>query len=138
MHSSSKSWFVELNFATLQVTCTCKKFEYMGILCAHCLLIFNFYKAFADEYILKRLTKDVREKNKNLSSKSCTINKSSESEVVYTNSVMQTCYNLAHLSKSNEKSREVIQRHLENASLELDDYLGKVAIIFFIIQQKVA
>ena len=43
---------------------------------------------------------------------------------------MQTCYNLVHLSKSNEKSREVIQRHLENASLELDDYLGKLPITF--------
>ena len=117
MHSSRKSWFVELNLVTLHVTCTCKKFEYMCILCVHCVVIFTFNKvcAIPDEYILKKWTKDVRKRIKNLSNKSCTINESSESDIVYTNSVMQSYYNLVHLSKSNEKSREIIQRHLENA-----------------------
>ncbi|XP_075091966.1 protein FAR-RED IMPAIRED RESPONSE 1-like [Nicotiana tabacum] len=100
-YNSSKSWFVELDPTTLHVTCTCNKFESMGILCAHCLLIYSSNKVceIPKEYILRRWTKDVRKRIKNLPSQSCSMNRSSESEIIYTNSVMQTCYNLTHLRK---------------------------------------
>nr|XP_009779574.1 PREDICTED: protein FAR1-RELATED SEQUENCE 9-like [Nicotiana sylvestris] len=128
MHNSSKSWFVELDHTTLHVTCTCKKFESMGILCAHCLLIYTSNKVceIPKEYILRRWTKDARKRIKNLPSQSCSMNRSSESEIVYTNSMMQTCYNLTHLSKYSVECREIFQRHLENVSDELDDYLEKL------------
>ncbi|XP_060178181.1 protein FAR1-RELATED SEQUENCE 9-like [Lycium barbarum] len=129
MHNSTKNWFVELDSTTLHVTCTCKKFESVGILCAHCLLVFtsNKVREIPAKYILKRWTKDVRKRIKDLPSKSCSSNGNSESsEIVYTNSVMKTCYNLVYLSKSNTECREIFQRHLENASDELDDYLGKL------------
>ncbi|XP_060178259.1 protein FAR1-RELATED SEQUENCE 5-like [Lycium barbarum] len=129
MHNSTKNWFVELDSTTLHVTCTCKKFESVGILCAHCLLVFtsNKVREILAKYILKRWTKDVRKRIKDLPSKSSSSNGNSESsEIVYTNSVMKACYNLVYLSKSNTECREIFQRHLKNASDELDDYLGKL------------
>ncbi len=42
------------------MTCSCKKFEFVGILCAHALKVLSFHniKHVFDQYILKRWTKD--------------------------------------------------------------------------------
>ncbi|XP_060211749.1 protein FAR1-RELATED SEQUENCE 5-like [Lycium barbarum] len=79
------------------------------------------------EIYFEEMDQRCEERIKDLPSKSSSSNGNSESsEIVYTNSVMKACYNLAYLSKSNTECREIFQRHLKNASDELDDYLGKL------------
>ncbi|KAI5661212.1 hypothetical protein M9H77_20535 [Catharanthus roseus] len=52
---------VVYNESTLNISCTCKMFNEVGILCSHCLCIFNIIcvQVIPNKYILKRWTKDV-------------------------------------------------------------------------------
>jgi hypothetical protein len=60
--SASKVWVVFLDTNTKDLSCSCKKFETMAILCSHALsaLGLNNVDKIPERYILKRWTKHAR------------------------------------------------------------------------------
>ncbi|XP_057985260.1 protein FAR-RED IMPAIRED RESPONSE 1-like [Hevea brasiliensis] len=62
---NSRTRTVHFNACTMDISCTYKKFQSMGLLCSHALKIFvvkNVTKI-PDNYILRRWTKDAKEKD---------------------------------------------------------------------------
>ncbi|PHU13138.1 hypothetical protein BC332_20068 [Capsicum chinense] len=60
-HESDREYTVAMNQSTKIVSCSCKLFEFSGILCGHALKILNTLNVkdkIFDYYILKRWTKD--------------------------------------------------------------------------------
>ncbi|KAK0588674.1 hypothetical protein LWI29_003998 [Acer saccharum] len=100
---------VQYNSLTLNVSCCCKLFESMGILCRHALKVFDFNNltSIPSEYILKRWTKDV----KRGISTTCDILASSSSNEKSIHSLRlselmhagNNHYNIASLTKSGTK-----------------------------------
>ncbi|KAK8695043.1 hypothetical protein V6N13_072585 [Hibiscus sabdariffa] len=60
--TSSRVPTVQFNIATMEIQCTCKKFESYGYLCSHALRILNVknIKEISKRYILRRWTKDAK------------------------------------------------------------------------------
>ncbi|KAK2654094.1 hypothetical protein Ddye_013950 [Dipteronia dyeriana] len=61
--SGTKTKFVEFNSLESCVTCSCKKYESVGILCVHALKVLNMKNIFCipPQYILKRWTKSAKD-----------------------------------------------------------------------------
>ncbi|KAK3219323.1 hypothetical protein Dsin_013293 [Dipteronia sinensis] len=61
--SGTKTRFVEFNSLESCVTCSCKKYESVGILCVHALKVLNMKNIFhiPPQYILKRWTKSAKD-----------------------------------------------------------------------------
>ncbi|KAG8371072.1 hypothetical protein BUALT_Bualt13G0048900 [Buddleja alternifolia] len=57
-----KAYFVSLNIAEMKANCSCKMFEYSGILCRHVLTVFTVTNVLTlpPHYILKRWTKNAK------------------------------------------------------------------------------
>ena len=54
------SWIVLFDRASTSISCSCRKFETIGLLCSHALKVFeaNDIKVVPNEYILKRWTRE--------------------------------------------------------------------------------
>ncbi|KAG0471103.1 hypothetical protein HPP92_015649 [Vanilla planifolia] len=69
MHDEGlNEWVVSLDTFSLEVECTCKKFQSMGILCMHALKAFSLKNIarIPDGHIMKRWTKEARNQIYNL------------------------------------------------------------------------
>ncbi|KAL2240007.1 protein FAR1-RELATED SEQUENCE 3 [Sesamum indicum] len=57
-----KAYFVSLNIAEMKANCSCKMFEYSGILCRHVLTVFTVTNVLTlpSHYILKRWTRNAK------------------------------------------------------------------------------
>ncbi|CAA0814739.1 Protein FAR1-RELATED SEQUENCE 5 [Striga hermonthica] len=100
---SSRIRHVSMNTQTNETRCSCHKFETMGILCKHILVVFNYMDVtmIPDAYLLKRWMKCARLRVSNdfkASDVSCGTGE--ESDLVFVNKAMRTAYNLAHMSKT--------------------------------------
>ena len=62
MDVSEDEWTIWFHPQESSISCSCKKFEQVGILCCHTLTLFsiNNVKMILDQYILKRWTNDIK------------------------------------------------------------------------------
>ena len=60
--NSEKVCIVQFNHLNTNISCSCKKFESLGILCCHALRVFSIANLtrIPSQYILKRWTKDAK------------------------------------------------------------------------------
>ena len=62
LFEEERKYFVSVNATEQVVTCSCRKFEMIGILCSHALKVLDTMniKQISDQYIIKRWRRDVR------------------------------------------------------------------------------
>ncbi|KAM0918701.1 hypothetical protein ACQ4PT_008680 [Festuca glaucescens] len=118
----SKMWTVLLDTSTMEISCDCRKFERMGLLCSHALKAFSLQNVdtIPDKYILKRWTKDARRSMYNLSQEDSTQQECTEAELAYRNRAMQYAYNLVLKSQELEEARKIFWDSLETGEKALE------------------
>ncbi|XVF57931.1 hypothetical protein PTKIN_Ptkin07bG0022000 [Pterospermum kingtungense] len=125
--NSSRIHTVQFNTSTLEIQCSCKKFEFLGYLCSHALRILSVknVKKLSEQYILKRWTKNAKKKvygdNVGLLLQQC----NAETETVFRNRMMRFAYDFIIKSQKNEKTRQLCQKVLYEGDLEVDKELTK-------------
>ncbi|MCL7047143.1 hypothetical protein MKW94_017882 [Papaver nudicaule] len=113
---------VTIDPSTCQVLCSCKKFEFVGILCRHAIKVLyhrNIHEL-PPQYILKRWSKDaksgtVRDREGN----QMQADSSSLISLRY-NELLQKAVNIVTNGSLNEESYLVARRALDNALLEVE------------------
>ncbi|XP_078154447.1 protein FAR1-RELATED SEQUENCE 9-like [Carex rostrata] len=123
----SKVWIVLLDTSTMEVTCSCKKFETMGLLCPHSLNALNLKSVdrIPDRYMLNRWTKDARRRLYGIGREQPSNNmvplEGNMAEMVYRNQAMKYVYNLLLKSCDNEEMKKILWDALESAEESLEN-----------------
>ncbi|XP_062202343.1 protein FAR1-RELATED SEQUENCE 5-like isoform X2 [Phragmites australis] len=119
--SGPKVWIVFLNTSTMDLSCSCKKFETMGILCSHALnaLGLKNIDRIPERYILKRWTKYVRKGTYPFPVDEFAEQDRTKAEFAYRNRAMWFVYDLLMKSKSHHNTRKLILDVLENGEKSL-------------------
>ncbi|XP_019265391.1 PREDICTED: protein FAR1-RELATED SEQUENCE 1-like [Nicotiana attenuata] len=105
-HGSVKEHVVTVKRTLTEVSCSCKLFEFMGILCRHALKILdilNIKDMIPEHYILKRWTKDATNLNKMDVS---LIAKETDPEVEVTSRYRHLCQTFVQISSEASESIE--------------------------------
>ncbi|XP_047331589.1 protein FAR1-RELATED SEQUENCE 5-like [Impatiens glandulifera] len=125
---NSRVRHVMFNRQNHEIKCSCHKFETMGILCKHALMVFNSMDVtiLPNCYILKRWTKNVR--NRIISDFQESKSGGHVSEMVFVNQVMRSIYDLTQLSKPHEDARKILCRFLDNAKDEISKLVSNLNI----------
>ncbi|ONM57679.1 Protein FAR1-RELATED SEQUENCE 5 [Zea mays] len=118
----SKVWDVVLDTSTMEISCGCRKFERMGLLCSHALKVFTLQNVdtIPEKYVLKRWTKDARRSMYTLAQDDSTQQECTEAELAYRNRAMQYAYNLIIKSQELEESRKIFWDSLETGEKALE------------------
>ncbi|XP_073153454.1 protein FAR1-RELATED SEQUENCE 5-like [Henckelia pumila] len=105
---------VVFNKQNHEIKCSCHKFETMGILCKHALMVLNSMNVVVlpNRYILKRWMKNVRNRVnfdfKESGSGGGGGGGGGVSEMVFVNQIMRSIYDLTQLSKPHEDTRKIL------------------------------
>ncbi|XP_020110765.1 protein FAR1-RELATED SEQUENCE 5-like isoform X2 [Ananas comosus] len=126
----SRVYIVLLDTSTLEVTCSCKKFETMGLLCSHALKAFSVKNVdrIPERYILKRWTKDVRRGVYRFKQDESLPLEYTESERTFRNRAMRFAYNLVMKSQGHEESRKIFWDILESGEKALEKFLDSKSL----------
>jgi len=118
----SKVWDVVLDTSTMEISCGCRKFERMGLLCSHALKVFTLQNVdtIPVKYVLKRWTKDARRSMYTLAQDDSTQQECTEAELAYRNRAMQYAFNLIIKSQELEESRKIFWDSLETGEKALE------------------
>ncbi|GAV56625.1 SWIM domain-containing protein [Cephalotus follicularis] len=111
----------------MEVKCTCKKFEWLGILCSHALatLYIKNVKEILKQFILSRWTKNARER---LYSEGETSQRNSnESKIIFRNRARRLAYYLVTTGQEQVEGREVTFSTLKNGRQYLRDVMKKLS-----------
>ncbi|XP_051114537.1 protein FAR1-RELATED SEQUENCE 5-like isoform X1 [Andrographis paniculata] len=122
-HETEQVRSLVFDTATMDVKCSCKKFEATGILCSHALLVFtteNVHKI-PERYIVSRWTTNVKNKIEHSDPRT-----GNDSEVVYSNQIMRFTHDLIMRSKSHLETREILARCLEDAASKIDSFFVRL------------
>ena len=116
---------IEFNSQDSTITCSCKKFESEGILCAHALKVLNIRNIFhiPPQYILKRWTKSAKDGVVEGEYNGEEIADNSES--LCKSKFMHKAVNFITKSVAVKKTRQIAERYLDIALKEVDDELKK-------------
>ncbi|XP_073273325.1 protein FAR1-RELATED SEQUENCE 5-like [Primulina huaijiensis] len=127
---NSKVRHVLFNKETTEVKCSCQKFESMGILCKHILMVFNFMNVnyIPKPFLRKRWMKNA--KNRVLVDDFCKQESGSdqESEMVFVNQHMRWIYTLTMRCKSNGDARNKLTEIVEGAREQIDEFFEKLKL----------
>lgn len=118
----SKVWTVLLDTSTMEISCGCRKFERMGLLCSHALKAFSLQNmdTIPEKYISKRWTKDARRSMYKLSQDDSTQQECTEAELAYRNRATQYACSLIAKSQELDESRKIFWDTLETGEKALD------------------
>lgn len=118
----SKSYTVMLDISELvAVSCDCKKFETMGILCSHSLKAMSVknVRHIPQRYIIKRWSKSARKRNY---SQMLFEESEGEGEVAYASKVMRYAYDLVLKSQGHAELRDQLWTALEGGEQALEKF----------------
>ncbi|KAK3139377.1 hypothetical protein QOZ80_5AG0382320 [Eleusine coracana subsp. coracana] len=120
--SGPKVWIVFLDTDNMDLSCSCKKFETMGILCSHALSALGLKNVdrIPERYILKRWTKYVRKATHPFPVDEFVEQDRTESEFAYCNKAMWFVYDLLMKSKTHHNARKLVLDVLENGEKTLE------------------
>jgi hypothetical protein len=106
----------------MEISCGCRKFERMGLLCSHALKVFTLQNVdtIPEKYVLKRSTKDARRSMYTLAQDDSTQQECTEAEFAYRNRAMHYAYNLIIKSQELEESRKIFWDSLETGEKALE------------------
>ncbi|KAJ1264841.1 hypothetical protein BS78_08G033000 [Paspalum vaginatum] len=122
LQSGRRVWVVFLNTSTMDLSCSCKKFETMGVLCSHALnaLDLKSVDRIPERYILKRWTKYARKGTYPFPIDEFAEQDHTEAASVYRNRAMWFVYDLLIKSKNHHCTRKLILDVLENGEKSLE------------------
>ncbi|XP_062219272.1 protein FAR1-RELATED SEQUENCE 5-like [Phragmites australis] len=120
---------VHFNMNMMQITCSCSKFETMGLLCPHALKALSIKNAckIPEIYILKRWTKDAKKWVFNPKQYEPSYQECMDDEAAYCKYVMRYAYDLVIKSQGQEELRKTLWNTLESGEKELETCLGNVS-----------
>ena len=124
-----KEDIVTFDCSSSTVTCSCGKFETIGILCGHCIKVLNAKNIFhiPSQYILKRWTKSAKEGDGvdhiEHSEKDQTARKSQRQSSSYSRNVMHKTLQIINKSIGIEESRKMVEGSLDLALKRADEIL---------------
>ncbi|KAJ1686179.1 hypothetical protein LUZ63_017569 [Rhynchospora breviuscula] len=120
----AKLWIVLLDTSTMEVTCSCKKFETVGLLCPHSLNALNLKSVdrIPDRYMLNRWTKDARKRVFGIGREQNNMVhlEGNIAEMAYRNQAMKYVYNLLLKSSGNEELKKILWDALEGGEESLE------------------
>ncbi|KAL0912129.1 hypothetical protein M5K25_018080 [Dendrobium thyrsiflorum] len=128
MHDDGlKEWIVNLDTLSMEVECSCKKFQSMGILCLHALKAYSLknISRIPDKYIMKRWTKEARKRIYNLRQNGTSQQEHMEPDSVYLNHVSRYCYDLAMRTQQYAGARKILLNALETAERNIDTFFSE-------------
>ncbi|KAL5211835.1 hypothetical protein ABZP36_022682 [Zizania latifolia] len=119
---------VHFDMTTMQLNCSCSKFETMGLLCPHALKALSIKNvcSIPETYILKRWTKDAKKWGFNPKQYESSYRECMDDEAAYCNHVMHYAYDLVVKSQGHEELRKSLWETLESGEKELEKYLENV------------
>ncbi|XP_050207227.2 protein FAR1-RELATED SEQUENCE 5-like [Mercurialis annua] len=120
----SKIIQVQLDVSTMEVQCSCNKFNTLGILCAHALVVLNLKNVskIPDRYILTRWSKDAKKRIHTFNQNVTSLGVSSEPNSSYRSRTMQYAYDLIIMSQGHQEGRQIFWQHLDNAYNALREF----------------
>ncbi|XP_073133242.1 protein FAR1-RELATED SEQUENCE 5-like [Henckelia pumila] len=124
---------VLFNKEILEVKCTCKKFETVGILCKHILMIFSFLnlnylpKPYLKECWMKKCRNRIHQ-NFVLDGSGVRIGSVCESEMVFVNHIMISTHALSMRCKVHDIARNKLTEILNDAREQIDDLFEKLKL----------
>lgn len=119
---------VHFDMMTMQLNCSCSKFETMGLLCPHALKALSIKNvcSIPETYILKRWTKGAKKCVFNPKQYESSYQECMDDEAAYCSHVMRYAYDLVTKSQGNEELRKSLWETLESGEKELEKYLENV------------
>ncbi|XP_051114539.1 protein FAR1-RELATED SEQUENCE 5-like [Andrographis paniculata] len=118
-HETDQIRTLVFDTATLEIKCSCKKFESMGILCLHALLVLtteNVHKI-PERYILSRWTTNVKSRIENGDTRNV-----NDPDMADPNQFLRFTHDLIMRSKQHLETREILIRCLEDAASKIDNF----------------
>ena len=121
-HIPIKKYKVTLNSSTATISCSCHKFDYMGILCSHALRIYNIKGIIEipDQYFLKRWSKNARSviyehvnEGSEADSTSHLKTDGDDASLLYRNAIMKSFYNLVLESQDDKEAQQIMWNLLD-------------------------
>jgi hypothetical protein len=125
-HKSNKKHIVAFDSSATTISCSCRKFDSMGILCSHALRIYNIkgILRIPDQYFLRRWSKKARSvvydhihesaKEDSLSKNAMT--NGGNSIILYRNAIMKFFYNLVLDSQEHKETQQIMWKLLYNGA----------------------
>ncbi|KAL4282845.1 hypothetical protein GQ457_16G015180 [Hibiscus cannabinus] len=118
---------VTFDISTMEINCTCKKFDFCQYLCSHALRILSVknIKKIPEQFISKRWTKAAK-KNVNadkIDEFSQQHTTEADIESVFRNRMVRFAYDFIVKSQTNEKTRELCQKILYEGNLKVEEEL---------------
>lgn len=123
LQNAPKVWLVFLDTSTMELNCSCKRFETMGILCSHALnaLGLKNLDKIPERYVLKRWTKYARKGTYLFPCDEFPEQDCAEAALAYRNRAMLFVYDLLMKSKGHQDTRKLILDVLENGEKSLEN-----------------
>ncbi|KAL4313259.1 hypothetical protein GQ457_01G027040 [Hibiscus cannabinus] len=128
--NSSRVRTVQFNATTMEIHCTCKKFDFCGYLCSHALRILSVknIKQISERYISRRWTKDAKKNMHGGNVSEFLQEHNAEAEIVFRNRMIRFAYELITKSQENEKTRKLCQKILYEGDTEVEKEFAKLCI----------
>ncbi|XP_057984751.1 protein FAR1-RELATED SEQUENCE 5-like [Hevea brasiliensis] len=126
---NSRTRTVHFNASTMDISCTCKKFQSMGLLCSHALKIFivkNVTKI-PDNYILRRWTKDAKKRMIEYVQGESHAN-DEETATIFHNNLMKLSYDIIMRSQGNEATRQFCRDALRKLDIDINRELTRLQL----------
>ncbi|KAL3512933.1 hypothetical protein ACH5RR_025650 [Cinchona calisaya] len=114
---------VRLNFEKMEVNCTCKKFESMGLLCTHALGAYRFVNMgkIPDMYLLSRWGQEAKKRVTDIDQENFFQMTATGSQALFTNTDMRYAYDMITRRQWHEGARILLWKSLEDTNSKLDD-----------------
>ncbi|XP_055960536.1 protein FAR1-RELATED SEQUENCE 5-like [Mercurialis annua] len=115
---------VFFNMTSMELHCSCKKFETLGLLCSHALAILHFKNIFEipKQFILKRWTKEAKTRIHSYCINKESLNDGREVETVWRNQAMSYAYDIVTMGQEHEETRQILWRIFHDGHKELKNY----------------
>jgi hypothetical protein len=122
LQNGPKVWLVFLDTSTMELNCSCKRFETTGILCSHALNAIGLKNLdkIPETYVLKRWTKYARKGTYVFPSDEDPEQDCAEAALAYRDRAMRFVYDLLMKSKGHQNTRKLILDVLENGEKSLE------------------
>ena len=121
--NSEKVHIVRFDHLNSNISCSCKKFESLGILCCHALRVFSIkiLTRIQSQYILKRWTKEAKKGMMTYEQDNHSLSNDKEAKIVWRNSMMRIANTIISKSQGEDSLKRICQKLL----LELDEKIER-------------
>jgi hypothetical protein len=122
--NSERVRIVQFNHLNTNISCSCKKFKSLGILCCHALRVFSITNLtrIPSQYILKRWTKDAKKGMMAYEHDNHSLGNDKDAEIVWRNSMLRITNTAVYKSQGEDSLKTICQKML----LELDEKIERV------------